>query len=63
LAVAIFSLGLIRDALWVFSPVGNMIPASGAEYQLILATSELYVNNPTMKLLPTPLSKLPDGDS
>jgi hypothetical protein len=40
-----------------------MIPASGAELELIPATSELYVNNPTMKLLPTPLFKLPDGDS
>jgi hypothetical protein len=54
LAVAIFSLGLIRDALYVLSLM--------VEEELIEGTSELYVNNHTTRHSLTPLSKLSDGD-
>ena len=54
LAVAIFSLGLIRDALYV--------PPHANGMELMEGTSEPYVNSPTTKLSPTPLSKLSDGD-
>jgi hypothetical protein len=54
LAVAIFSLGLIRDALYV--------PPHANGRELMEGTSELSVNNLTTRLLVIPQFKLSVGD-